>query len=50
MLLCGSIEDPLIAKRAWLWQMVEFSYEYDADIVKLVDNSYLIQNNAFDDS
>lgn len=30
--------------------MIEFSYEYDADIVKLIDSSYLLQNNAFDDN
>ena len=36
-------------KGAWIWQLVKFSYEFDTDIVKLVDNNLFLQNSATTD-
>lgn len=37
-------------EKAWLPLILQFALEYDADIVKVIDNSFLINNNANDDS
>lgn len=46
----GSFTDVEYVKRGWLWQVLKFSYEYDADSVVLMDNRLLQVNNANDDS
>ncbi|TNV84877.1 hypothetical protein FGO68_gene4338 [Halteria grandinella] len=47
---CGSFTDLEYVKRAWLWQILRFSYVYDADSVILMDNRLLQENNSNDDA
>ena len=37
-------------KKSWLPLILDFALKYDADIVKLIDNAFIINNSAYDDA